>query len=43
LPRQISVTLPALSGIENEGEIRIVGPAGGIHQLSVAKLLSFPR
>ncbi|GLR95200.1 hypothetical protein GCM10007858_28340 [Bradyrhizobium liaoningense] len=43
LPRQITVDLPALSGIENEGEIRIVGPAGGIHQLSVAKLLSFPR
>src|ERR1700737_1816836 len=27
LPRQIAVALPALSGIENEGEIRIVGPA----------------
>ncbi|MEH2483585.1 hypothetical protein V1282_006942 [Nitrobacteraceae bacterium AZCC 2146] len=43
LPRQVTVPLPALSETENEAEIRIVGPAGGIHQLSVAKLLSFPR
>jgi hypothetical protein len=43
LPRQIAVTLPALSGIENEGEIRIVGPAGGIHQLSVSMLTSVAR
>jgi hypothetical protein len=43
LPRQIAVTLPALSGIENEGEIRIVGPAAGIHQLSVSMLTSVAR
>jgi hypothetical protein len=43
LPRQIAVSLPALSGVENEGEIRIVGPAGGIHQLSVSMLASVAR
>lgn len=43
LPRRVLVSLPALSKPENEGEIRVVGPTGGIHQLSVAKLLSVSR
>lgn len=43
LPRKVRIPLPALPNVENEAEIRITGPMGGIHQLSVMKLLSFAR
>lgn len=43
LPLQVEIGLPELAVAQTEGEIRIIGPATGIHQLSVAKLLSIPR
>jgi hypothetical protein len=43
LPRKVRISLPALPDVENEAEIRIAGPMGGIHPLSVMKLLSFAR
>jgi hypothetical protein len=43
LPLQVEIGLPELTVAQTEGEIRIAGPVTGIHQLSVAKLLSIPR
>lgn len=43
MPLRAAIALPALAKSENDGEIRIVGPSGGIHQLSVGNLRSVPR
>ncbi|MEH2470454.1 hypothetical protein V1281_000301 [Nitrobacteraceae bacterium AZCC 2161] len=43
MPLRATIALPALAKSENDGEIRIVGPAGGIYQLSVGNLRSLAR
>jgi hypothetical protein len=42
LPVGIDAPLAAQPGAETEGEIRVTGPTGGIRQVSVAQLQSFP-
>ena len=43
MPLRAEVALPALAKSENDGEIKISGPFGGIHQLSVGNLRSVVR
>jgi hypothetical protein len=43
LPLVIRAPLAAQSSLEDQGEIRIVGPMAGIRQISVMHLGSVPR